>query len=126
MKLCFPVQQDNGLDSAVYNHFGSAPSFVIIDTETNSITTVANGDRHHAHGACDPLRALDGRQVDAVIVGGIGAGALTRLNRIGIAVHRAQAPTVRENLALHANNVLPLLSVQGCCGGHGRAGGCSH
>lgn len=126
MKLCFPVQNDEGLDSTVYNHFGSAPSFVVVDTQTNSVASIANRDQHHAHGACNPLKALDGRQVDAIIVGGIGAGALTRLNQMGIAVHRAQAPTVRENMTLHADRRLPVLTVQGCCGGHGKDGGCSH
>ena len=37
MKICFPVQNDNGIESAVYNHFGSAPVFVVFDTDTNSI-----------------------------------------------------------------------------------------
>jgi len=126
MKLCFPVQKDEGLDSTVYNHFGSAPSFVVVDTQTNSVASIANRDQHHAHGACNPLKALDSQQVDAIIVGGIGAGALTRLNQMGIAVHRSQAPTVRENMTLHADQRLPVLTVQGCCGGHGKDGGCSH
>ena len=36
------------------------------------------------------------------------AGALAGLNRMGISVHRSQAPTVRENLALLASPGLPL------------------
>ena len=35
MKICFPVQNDNGIESTVYNHFGSAPVFVVFDTDTN-------------------------------------------------------------------------------------------
>ena len=126
MKLCFPVQNDEGMDSTVYNHFGSAPHFVVIDTQTNSIASISNRDQHHAHGACNPLKALDNQQVDAIIVGGIGAGALSRLNQMGITVHRSQAATVRENLTLHANNGLPVLTLQGCCGGHSKDGGCAH
>ncbi len=126
MKLCFPVQQDNGMDSTVYNHFGSAPVFVVIDTESAGIASVINRDQHHVHGQCNPLKALDGQQIDAVIVGGIGAGALTRLNQAGITVHRSQAETVRENVALFAEKRLPELSVQGCCGGHSAGGGCAH
>lgn len=126
MKICFPVQNDKGMDSTVYNHFGSAPVFVVIDTEKASVASVINRDQHHVHGACNPLKALDGHQVDAVVVGGIGAGALTRLNQAGITVHRSQAETVRENVALFAEKRLPELSVQGCCGGHGSGGGCAH
>lgn len=35
MKICFPVSKVNGMESEVYGHFGSAPSFVVIDTEFN-------------------------------------------------------------------------------------------
>ncbi len=36
MKICFPVNSENGLDSIVFNHFGSAPFFIIFDTELKS------------------------------------------------------------------------------------------
>jgi len=65
-------------------------------------------------------------QVDAIVVGGIGAGALTRLNQMGITVHRAQGATIRENMALFQAKSLPVLTVQGCCGGHGMDAGCAH
>jgi predicted Fe-Mo cluster-binding NifX family protein len=126
MKICFPVQQDEGFDSSVYNHFGSAPVFVVVDTETNGIASINNRDQHHVHGACNPMKALDNQKVDAIVVGGIGAGALTRLNQMGIAVHRSQAPTVRENVSLFAAQQLPVLTMQGCCGGHSKDGGCAH
>lgn len=126
MKICFPVQQDEGFDSSVYNHFGSAPVFVVVDTETNGIASINNRDQHHVHGACNPMKALDNQKVDAIVVGGIGAGALTRLNQMGIAVHRSQAPTVRENVLLFAAQQLPVLTMQGCCGGHSKDGGCAH
>jgi len=126
MKICFPVQQDEGFDSSVYNHFGSAPVFVVVDTETNGIASINNRDQHHVHGACNPMKALDNQKVDAIVVGGIGAGALARLNQMGIAVHRSQAPTVRENVSLFAAQQLPVLTMQGCCGGHSKDGGCAH
>jgi len=126
MKICFPVHNDKGMDSAVYNHFGSAPAFVVIDTQSDTVSSINNRDQHHAHGACNPLKALDGHRVDAVVVGGIGAGALSRLNQAGISVHRSQAETVRENVALFAAKQLPELTLQGCCGGHAAGGGCAH
>lgn len=36
MKVCFAVQRDDGMDSSVYGHFGSAPAFVVVDTEHQS------------------------------------------------------------------------------------------
>ena len=29
MKMCFPVESDQGLESKVFGHFGSAPVFVV-------------------------------------------------------------------------------------------------
>jgi predicted Fe-Mo cluster-binding NifX family protein len=126
MKLCFPVKEDEGLDSIVHNHFGSAPLFVVYDMDSRNVASVRNRDQHHAHGACNPMKALDNQNVDAIVVGGIGAGALTRLNQMGIQVHRSQAATVRDNIELFQSQSLPVLTVQGCCGGHSRDGGCAH
>jgi predicted Fe-Mo cluster-binding NifX family protein len=126
MKICFPVQKDNGVESTVYNHFGSASVFVVFDTDTNSIVSINNSDQHHTHGACNPMKALDNQKVDAIVVGGIGAGALTRLNQMGITVHRSQGETIRENLSMFQAKSLPILTVQGCCGGHSNDGGCAH
>jgi predicted Fe-Mo cluster-binding NifX family protein len=126
MKICFPVQKDEGFASAVYNHFGSAPLFLIVDTDTNSLASIDNRDQHHSHGACNPMKALDNQKVDAIIVGGIGAGALTRLNQMGIRVHRSQAGTIQENMTLFSSHGLPELTVQGCCGGHTGGEGCAH
>ena len=126
MKICFPVQQDDGVSSSVYNHFGSAPLFLIFDTKTSCISTVKSRDAHHAHGACNPMKALDNGKVDAIVVGGIGAGALTGLNRMGIRVHRAQAGTIVENMSLFNMDRLPELTIEACCGGHGNDEGCAH
>ncbi len=126
MKLCFPVQRDEGVASAIYGHFGSAPLFVIVDTETNEVSAVANRDQHHVHGSCNPLKAIDQHHVDAVVVGGIGAGALTRLNQMGIRVYRAQLSTIRENVPLFISRKLSEYVPQECCGGHGHRGSCAH
>lgn len=126
MKICFPVQKDDGIESAVYNHFGSAPMFVIFDTDTSERSIINNRDQHHLHGACNPMKALDNQMVDAIVVGGIGAGALSRLNQMGIIVHRALAATIRENMSMLAAQALPALTLQGCCGGHSDDGGCAH
>ena len=126
MKICFPVQKDEGMDSAVYNHFGSAPMFVVVDTDTNSATAISNRDQHHSHGACSPMRALNNQKVEAIVVGGIGAGALNGLNRMGIRVHRSQAATIRQNVALYKSGTLDELTLQQCCGGHSHDGECAH
>lgn len=124
MKVCFAVQNDEGIDSTVFNHFGSAPAFIVVDTEIQKTETVQNQDRNHLHGACNPMMAMGGRSVDAVVVGGIGAGALNRLNAEGIVVYASMARTVKENLDLLGKGQLPQLSLNQACQGH--QGGCGH
>jgi predicted Fe-Mo cluster-binding NifX family protein len=126
MRIGFPVLKTEGLESEVYGHFGSAPAFVVFETESGDIKTINNKDQHHAHGACNPMKALDNEKVDAIVVGGIGGGALTRLNQLGIKVFRATAPTIKENIDLLRASNLSELTLQQCCGGHSNIAGCAH
>jgi predicted Fe-Mo cluster-binding NifX family protein len=124
MKVCFAVQENEGINSTVYNHFGSAPLFVMVDVGSDNMTAVDNKDKDHVHGACNPIKALGGHDIDAVVVGGIGAGAIRGLNAQGIKVYRAVARTVKENLDLLVGGKLPEMSMMNACGGH--QGGCGH
>jgi predicted Fe-Mo cluster-binding NifX family protein len=126
MKICFPVAEVKGIESEVYGHFGSAAAFIVVDTATNNVTTINNKDQQHAHGACNPLKALNNQKVDAIVVGGIGAGALTKLNQQGIKVFRAQAQKVKENIKLLTDHILTEFTLQHTCAGHGHGGGCGH
>lgn len=125
MNICFPVETLQGLESRVYEHFGSAPGFVIVDTEVNTAEEIRNGDQHHAHGMCQPLKALGGRLVDAIAVGGIGMGALMKLQAQGIRVFRATPGTVGQNIKLMLNKNLPEFDPGLTCAGHS-GGGCAH
>lgn len=126
MKICFPVQENQGLESQVYAHFGSAPRFIVVDALTSEVTALNNSDQIHQHGACNPVAGLGGHQVDAIVVGGIGGGALHKLNSAGLRVFQAQRGTIAENLALFQANNLPEYLPGHTCGGHGHGAGCSH
>jgi predicted Fe-Mo cluster-binding NifX family protein len=125
MKVCFPTEKLNAMDSKVYEHFGSAPGFVIVDTESKSVEEINNSDLHHEHGMCQPLKALGGRAVDAIVVGGIGMGALMKLRAQGVKVYRAAMGTVEQNVALILNEKLPEFDPGFTCQGHA-GGGCAH
>jgi predicted Fe-Mo cluster-binding NifX family protein len=115
-----------GVDSEVFGHFGSAPAFVIVDTEGGETLTVTNSDMDHEHGGCNPVTALGGHEVACVVVGGIGAGALGKLTNRGIVVYKAASRTVRENLELLRAGGLERFAPSFVCMGHGSGGGCSH
>jgi predicted Fe-Mo cluster-binding NifX family protein len=124
MKVGFAVELNEGLESAVYGHFGSAPAFVIVDTDLKQVSAVDNTNAHHVHGACNPIMALGGNAIDAMVVGGIGPGAIMKLNAMGVKVYRAGAPTVNENIVLLSANRLQELSMNDSCREHG--GQCGH
>jgi predicted Fe-Mo cluster-binding NifX family protein len=126
MNVCFPVARNEGLQSKVYGHFGSAPLFVVVDTESGEVREVLNRDQHHTHGACQPVRALGGEAVDAVVVGGIGAGALNGLTGAGLDVFRAEGATIAENISRLKTDSLPRWTPGQVCAGHGHGHGCGH
>jgi predicted Fe-Mo cluster-binding NifX family protein len=128
MKIAFPVVEDKGLDSDVHVHFGSAPHFVFVDLDTDTVETFDNPDQDHDHGACNPMAALGGRKVDGVVVGGIGGGALKKLNSDGITVYRAIEGTVGDNARMIKAGNLPVFDPGQVCGHHHgvQIGGCAH
>ena len=119
MKLCFPVKENNGLESMVYNHFGSSPLFIVYNTETNETDLINNQDLGHVHGMCNPFKALNGEIVDVIIVGGIGAGAIRKLNSMGMKVFRAGEGTIKKNIDLFGSNSLAELTIDDACTHHG-------
>lgn len=124
MQVAFPVQENRGLESQVYGHFGSAPVFIIVDTDDYSVKTINNNDLGHDHGRCQPMNALGGNIVNAVAVGGIGGGALQRLNAEGIRVFRAVEGSISENLELIKAGKCPEFLMNMTCAGHNHDGGC--
>ena len=127
MKVCIPVTEVRGLESPVHGHFGSAPAFLAVDTATLAVEVLSNGDREHVHGACSPVRALAGAKPDAVMVGGLGAGALAGLRQMGIRVYLAPAGTVEQAVRLFNAEQLEELVATATCGGHAHGpGGCGH
>ena len=124
MKIAIPVAEYLGLESPVYGHFGSAPAFALVDAETMSVKAINNSDHAHVHGACSPMKALAGARPDAVVVGGIGMGALLGLRAAGIKVFRAVDGTVADAVRQLKASELPEIEETGACAGHGGGHSC--
>lgn len=126
MNICIPVNADQGVASPVCAHFGSAPFFMIVDTDTDFCRAIPNQNLHHAHGMCQPLLALQGEVLGGIVVGGIGMGALNKLLMAGLQVYRAEHPTVEMTLAAFKAGELHTMTPEGACGGHGQQHGHGH
>lgn len=118
MRMCIPVEDSSGLGSKPCAHFGSAPYFLIHDTETGSSEVIENGGRDHLHGMCQPLRILEGRSVDAVVCGGIGPRALDRLRTGGIKIYRSPGTTVEEVVRACKEGTLDEITPETACRDH--------
>ncbi len=117
MRICIPAADDRGLESTAFGHFGSAPYFVVVDTDTDRTEVVLNENAHHAHGGCQPLAAFGEKPLDAVLVGGIGRRAIIRLQEVGTSVYRAVEGSVADNLRrLQAGDLEELTPSSGCAG----------
>ena len=125
MKIGVPVLSGEAtLENAICDHFGSAPYFSILETETNLIKTVTNNHAEHEHGACNPLAALAGENVDAVIVRGIGGGAVRRLEEAGIPVYQTSSNDLKAAFEEFKSNKLEKISLNGTCAGHSQGHSC--
>jgi predicted Fe-Mo cluster-binding NifX family protein len=125
VKACIPVAKDHGMKSVVFPHFGSAPCFLVVDTETRALTAHPNPAASQ-RGRCHALDALGDERVDLAVVGNIGGGAMDRFRAAGVAVYRTGTATVGEVVGALAAGALPRIS-QGTCkdGLHDpRDGGC--
>jgi predicted Fe-Mo cluster-binding NifX family protein len=118
MKICIPVNEDQGLQSEVCAHFGSAPAFLIVDTDNNDCRVIVNRNQNHEHGTCSPFAMLQGELLDGVVVGGIGMGALNRLMAAGLSVFRAEHPTVSMTVEAFKAGSLKRMQPGMACGGH--------
>ena len=124
MKVAFPTQENKGIESRVYGNIGSAHYFVVLDTEDDSTEIIENPDRDHLHGHCQPMKALNGRRVVEIIVGGIGGGDLRKLLMEGVKAYRAEQGSVQDNLALLTFGKLPVFTPDQTCAGHGIGDSC--
>lgn len=127
MKIAFPINENKGLESSVHGHFGSAPTFILVDRDIGCFEAVENVNASHEHGQCRPMQAVGGRAFDGVVVGGIGAGALRKLQAEGIKVFRGIEGSVKDNLELLKSGKLPEFLFEMTCAGHQHdGGGCHH
>jgi len=119
MKICIPTETNQGKTAVVYEHFGSAPYFTIVDTETESIEIINNVDQHHTHGMCHPMKSLMGKKIDAVVTGGMGARAVQGLNQSGIKAYRTIPGIVADIINRFTKGGLEEITVENACAQHG-------
>lgn len=124
MRLCIPTEDERGLEGWLSGHFGSAPYYTVVETETGVVEVVGNGRAEHEHGHCDAAASVGGMHVDAVVCQNLGRRAFGGLRDVGIAVFLAEPGSVSGAVeAFRSGRVRRLTSEEACHGGrHGHRG----
>jgi predicted Fe-Mo cluster-binding NifX family protein len=120
MKVIIPLDEQAGQNSRMSEHFGSAPFYAVADTEDASIEIIPNASMHHDHGQCTPVNFFSELGIKVLLCNGIGAGAVAKLQMIGIDVYSAaMSATLEEALTRFSHGSLTKLTSQHVCQGHG-------
>ncbi|MFC1571205.1 NifB/NifX family molybdenum-iron cluster-binding protein [Candidatus Margulisiibacteriota bacterium] len=118
MKICIPVEINQGIKSKIHDHFGSAPLFLIYDTDTETIEIISNSNKGHVHGTCNPLTVLNKKQFNIVGCKGMGQRAIQKLNEAGIKVYRSNAVLVEQLISEYETGQLEDLTIDKACVDH--------
>jgi len=108
---------DRGLDSEPSDHFGSAPYFTIVDTDSGECDALTNGGHGHG-GSCTPLALLGPARIEAVACRGMGHGARNALEQAGVKVLVAEGNSVSDVVDAVRRGSLRPLGPDQACGGH--------
>lgn len=109
MKLCFPVEQLNGLDSVISPSFRSSALLMLIDSETMAYLNIDAGE-----GSCAAVPSC----IDAIVFSeGIGRGLFNGLKKNGIRFFSSRATTVRSALIELSSGLLQEVHEVDCCSG---------
>jgi predicted Fe-Mo cluster-binding NifX family protein len=123
MRLCMPTLDEAGLEGRLAGHFGSAPYYTIVETESSAVEVVSNAHARHVHGTCEAASGMGSREVDAVVCQGLGRRAFAGLAAAGIPVFLADEVSVAAAVAGFRAGRLAQLTRDGACGG-GQGHGC--
>ncbi len=129
MKIAFPIKENRGLESTVYENFGVAPDFLIVDSKTRAFELMANQKLAAQGSSCKTGVFKKDAQVDAVVTRCMGDGAKKILTTSKIMVYQAQKLSILDNLELFEKGELKLFHMfdhcqkkkkkkEGGCGNH--------
>jgi len=117
MKICVPTMGGGGLDEQVCEHFGKAPTYTIVDTDTSDLKVIENTSEHMG-GVGKPPDLILSAGADTIVVSGLGQKAVARFEALGIVVHIGAGGTVRDAIRALGEGALPRASSANVCREH--------
>ncbi|HEX54614.1 MAG: dinitrogenase iron-molybdenum cofactor biosynthesis protein [Candidatus Altiarchaeales archaeon] len=117
MKIAIPTSGNKGLDDSVSEHFGRAPAFTIIDSDTMDFRVIENTSEHMG-GIGKPPEIMKKEGVDIMICSALGFRAIKMFENLGIEVFVGAHGTVREAIEMWKRGKLQRATYEHGCRGH--------
>ena len=107
-RIAISANDNRGLESAVSDHFGRCPYFVIAAIEENAIISVEAIENpfYHSHRPGQVPAFIHSHQVDVMLTGGMGHRAVGFFQQYGIQPVTGAAGTVQQTLLRYLNGDL--------------------
>jgi predicted Fe-Mo cluster-binding NifX family protein len=100
-RITIPVENQDGLEAKVAQHFGRAPYFAVVElnekNQVAKIETKANTGEHIG-GTGHPHENLLALKPDVIIAYAMGPGGLQSFQNAGVTVLKATEDTVKANV----------------------------
>jgi len=115
MRVAVPTAGPRGMQEQVAGHFGMAPTYTIVDTDTGEVEVVENTS-HHMGGSVHPPVVVARAGADVVLCGNLGGHAIQLFGQYGIRVLVGASGTVEEAIGAWQRGELTDPSPETECG----------
>ena len=117
MKVCIPTMGNSGMEEAVCQHFGQAPTFTLVDLDTKEVQILTNVSEHMG-GSGLPTDQLKDQGVKVMIVGGLGPKAIQNFAEQCVEVFVGATGTVKDAIEDWREGLLTKASDDNACKNH--------
>ena len=91
--ICVPTMGNNGLKEYVSEHFGRAPTFTVVDLDTNEVMIIPNTSEHMG-GIGKPPEIIASTGTEVMLCSGLGPRAIQMFEQQGVEVFVGAGGTV--------------------------------
>jgi len=119
MRIAVPTMARDGLNDQVCGHFGRAPTFTIVDVETDEVEIIDNSAEHFGGMRKTPALIKEAG-ADAVLCSGVGPLAIHMFEDLGIHVFVGASGSVDSAIQAFKSGSLQEATDENACDRHRR------
>jgi len=117
VKVAVPTMGNAGMDEHVSEHFGRAPTFTVVDLNTNEVKTLPNTSEHMGGSGFPPeIMAREG--VHVMLCSGLGPRAVNMFEQHSIEVYVGASGTVKDAIQAWQAGKLQVATDENACKEH--------